>query len=168
MTDRAEIERLLNQTGRTLEGLPERYSQAERENAFKRHRTGDYVADRILHQSDVIELLVAALRDALDKPMQKPLTLEEMWEKSKKVSDNVVWLEFREENEDYLDVMPALISNTTPWPFMMNHPPTKRYFRFLIWPKDIIEVEKEKYGEKHRCWASRPTDEERSAAAWES
>ena len=130
------------------------------------HRPG-CPAEIICYQSDVIELLVAALRDALDKPMQKPLTLEETWEKSKKVSDNVVWLEFKEEHEDYLDVIPALISNTAPWPFRMNHLPTKRYFRFLFWPNDIIEVEKEKYGEKHRCWSSRPTDEERSAAAWE-
>ena len=28
----------------------------------------------IIYQSDVIELLVGALRDALEKPMQKPLT----------------------------------------------------------------------------------------------
>lgn len=66
MTDRAEIERLLNQTGRTLEGLPNSYSMQEVDNRFKRiigvWRFGDFV----LHQSDVIELLVGALRDALD------------------------------------------------------------------------------------------------------
>ncbi len=44
MTSKAEIERLLNQTGRTLEGLPEEHGM-----------------------SDVIELLVDALKDALDK-----------------------------------------------------------------------------------------------------
>lgn len=177
MTDRAEIERLLNQTGRTLEGLPteegylsaddcaERYGDIE---LAKRYGKFKCTVPFMLHQSDVIELLVGALRDALDKPMQKPLTLEETWEKSKEVSDNVVWLEFKEEHEDYSNVIPALISNTAPWSFGMNNLPTKRYFRFLIWPKDITEVEKEKYGQKHRCWASKPTDEERSAAAWES
>lgn len=113
------------------------------------------------------KVLAADLFAWVGKPMQKPMTLEETWEKSKEVSDNVIWLEFKEEHEDYLDVIPALISNTAPWPFGMNHLPTKRYFRFLIWPKDIIEVEKEKYGEKHRCWASKPTDEERAAAPWE-
>lgn len=166
MTSREEIERLLNQTGRTLERLPEQYSYYELANAYDRCEA--MPTHMICHQSDVIELLVGALRDALAKPLQRPMTLEETWEKSKEVSDNVVWLEFKEEHEDYLYVIPALISNTAPWPFGMNHLPTIRYFRFLVWPKDIIEVEKEKYGEKHRCWASRPTDEERSAAAWES
>ena len=66
MTDRAEIERLLNQTGRTLEGLPNKYSDGEMMAAIvfasneKRTQT-----ETILHQSDVIELLVGALRDAL-------------------------------------------------------------------------------------------------------
>lgn len=71
MTDRAEIERLLNQTGRTLEGLPNSYSMQEVDNRFKRiigvWRFGDFV----LHQSDVIELLVGALRDALDKKLKR-------------------------------------------------------------------------------------------------
>jgi hypothetical protein len=169
MNNCAEIERLLQMTGRTLEGLPKLYSSPEAEAAITvvgdtRIQTGNM----LLHQSDVIVLLVGALRDALDKPMQKPLTLEEAWEKSKQVCDNVVWLEFKEENKSYLDVIPALISNTAPWPFGEKNLPTIRYFRFLLWPKDIIEVNKEKYGKKHRCWASRPTDEEREAAAWEN
>ena len=67
MTDRAEIERLLNQTGRTLEGLPHSYSVQEVDNRFERI-IGDWrFDDFVLHQSDVIELLVGALRDALDK-----------------------------------------------------------------------------------------------------
>ena len=77
MTDRAEIERLLQMTGRTLEGLPERYSMAEREAAYKRYRTGDYVADHILHQSDVIELLIGALRDALEAAQTRWNSVEE-------------------------------------------------------------------------------------------
>ena len=67
MTDRAEIERLLNKTGRTLEGLPERDKWEEREAMWARKPSGVLNADIILHQSDVIELLVSALRDALDK-----------------------------------------------------------------------------------------------------
>ena len=55
MTDRAEIERLLHMTGRTLEELP---------------------AHMILHQSAVIELLVGALRDALAK-VPKWISVEE-------------------------------------------------------------------------------------------
>jgi hypothetical protein len=78
MTDRAEIERLLNQTGRTLEGLPEQYDDYA---VMKRINevTGSYrcagntalLASNSLHQSDVIELLVGALRDALDKQREQ-------------------------------------------------------------------------------------------------
>ena len=67
MTDRAEIERLLNMTGRTLEGLPDTYSSAERANRWRVIVGNRPFGDVALHQSDVIELLVCALRDALDK-----------------------------------------------------------------------------------------------------
>ena len=73
MTDRAEIERLLNQTGRTLEGLPEEHTMAEKIDAA--HRPGEW-CEIVLHQSDVIELLVGALRDALDK-QSKWISVEE-------------------------------------------------------------------------------------------
>ena len=98
MTDRAEIERLLNATGRTLEGLPEHYSIGECVDAIKRipfkssSEMPVEAGNVICHQSDVIEMLVDALRDALEKPMQKPLTLEalgtlgfaEVWEERRK------------------------------------------------------------------------------------
>lgn len=64
MTERAEIELLLQMTGRTLEGLPEEHGMAERIDAM--HRPGEW-CEIVCHQSDVIELLVGALRDALDK-----------------------------------------------------------------------------------------------------
>lgn len=67
MTDRAEIERLLKQTGRTLEGLPNSYSMQEVDNRFERIIGGWRYDDFILHQSDVIELLVGALRDSEPK-----------------------------------------------------------------------------------------------------
>jgi hypothetical protein len=67
MTSREEIERLLNQTGRTLEGLPEEYD-IEFVSGVSDEYPGWYLkSNHILHQSDVIELLVATLRDALDK-----------------------------------------------------------------------------------------------------
>lgn len=40
MTSREEIERLLNKTGRTLEGLPELYSWEEREAMWARRPSG--------------------------------------------------------------------------------------------------------------------------------
>lgn len=68
MTDRAEIERLLNQTGRTLEGLPESYESEDALKASKRGRERAWtLGEVILHQSDVIELLTGALRDSLEK-----------------------------------------------------------------------------------------------------
>jgi hypothetical protein len=78
MTDRAEIERLLNQTGRTLKGLPEQYDDYAVMKRIK-EVTGLYrcegntalLASNSLHQSDVIELLVGALRDALDKQREQ-------------------------------------------------------------------------------------------------
>lgn len=72
MTSREEIERLLNQTGRTLEGLPDDYGD-EKLKAWRQFRDRKFghvksfeMANQILHQSDVIELLIGALRDALD------------------------------------------------------------------------------------------------------
>ena len=77
MTDRAEIERLLNQTGRTLEGLPTQYSAGMVKAACERvGRTVNEIGNMLLHQSDVIELLVSALRDSLDK-QSKWISVEE-------------------------------------------------------------------------------------------
>lgn len=64
MTSREEIERLLNQTGRTLEGLPKEHSMADHIDVL--HRPG-CSAEIICHQSDVIKLLIAALRDSEPK-----------------------------------------------------------------------------------------------------
>ena len=70
MTDRAEIERLLNQTGRTLEGV------TKVEIGYGSRRNGK-TASIIKHQSDVIELLVGALRDALEAQQSKWISIEE-------------------------------------------------------------------------------------------
>ena len=68
MTDRAEIERLLNKTGRTLEGLPKEYPGDRCREVGRAHGLTPAVAgNSILHQSDVIELLVGALKDALSE-----------------------------------------------------------------------------------------------------
>lgn len=71
MTDRAEIERLLNQTGRTLEGLPDTYDPEFVARSLKGGRCGWTIGGLICHQSDVIELLVGALRDALPSEKQE-------------------------------------------------------------------------------------------------
>ena len=100
MTDRAEIERLLQMTGRTLEGLPPGHNPRKVGEIVKPYRFPDRsvdtysMANHILHQSDVIELLVGALRDALEKPMQKPLTLTEA-----NSYQEPLWIEFRDFKE---------------------------------------------------------------------
>lgn len=66
MTSREEIERLLNQTGRTMEGLPKWYEHERRLDVDREYPGLTSKANHIAHQSDVIELLVGALRDALE------------------------------------------------------------------------------------------------------
>ena len=157
MTNREEIERLLNQTGRTLEWLPEDYGDKKLElwNSFRDKTFGHIksfdMANRILHQSDVIELLISALRDALDKPMQKPMTARELHALIDAGDDVAVYCESCNDGHSYatiffngnnIDRDGEMVDNTD-----------------LIW---------DSYGIEWRCWASRPTDEEREAAAWEN
>lgn len=70
MTNYDEIERLLNQTGRTMEGLPTLNEYRKRDlktTCEAMQASGIYETfPFIMHQSDVIELLVGALRDALE------------------------------------------------------------------------------------------------------
>ena len=143
MTNRAEIERLLNQTGRTLEELPEEHTMAEQIDAA--HRIKACPAEIICHQSDVIELLVGALRDALDKPMQKPLTLEELGQFG---PDIYIWEERRAVIGSYFSKSPAMVSSM------------------------ILELNKDedfyRYGHQIRAWKKMPTDEEMEAAAWQN
>lgn len=141
MTDRAEIERLLNQTDRTLEGLPERYDIVRWNRAANMPGAP---LDIICHQSDVIELLVGALRDALDKPMQKPLTLTEA-----NSYQEPLWIEFRDfkEANGWRDGLCDALN----WAHRV-YKDLKREAEFMV---------------HYRLWRHKPTDEERSAAAWE-
>lgn len=67
MTERTEIERLLQKTGRTLEGLPEFYPEDQQQKLYREvTEKRELWENRVLHQCDVIELLIDALRDALD------------------------------------------------------------------------------------------------------
>ena len=159
MTDRAEIERLLNKTGRTLEGLPTQdeywysddYAVRNKEVEAMMFGSGFEVSKLyVLHQFDVIELLVGALRDALDKPMQKPLTYDEVID-----SDSPVWAES------------SIAGVLDDWfyPFAGDD----KEVELLTY--DVNEgwiKSKMLYNKTWRAWASRPTDEERRAASWEN
>ena len=162
MTDRAEIERLLNMTGRTLEGLPTETEYLDLKNYDAHCKEVDRCLSEsgfklsypcLFHQSDVIELLVGALRDTLDKPMQKPLTLEE--------ANRASWVYFEEKDNGPIkhDIWPCVIWSRGPGYSFVD---IDHLYRKMIYFKT------DDYGVVWRCWASRPTDEERSAAAWES
>ena len=149
MTSRDEIELLLKHTGRTLEGLPKEHSEEERTNALSTFVPWGEV---ISHQSDVIELLVGAMRDALDKPMQKPLTLEE--------SNRAPWVYFEERPNGSIeyDIYPSIVNYRIGYSFVdIEH----------MYRGDV-EYKANDYGVIWRCWASNPTDAEREAAKWEN
>ena len=156
MTGREEIERLLNQTGRTLEGLPALYSSPEAEAAIT--VAGDtriQIGNMLLHQSDVIELLVDALRDALDKPMQQPLTLDDV------KNAGVVFVEYQYTKELRTAFVVKSANNRDFNVIAAKGTSTLR-------DCTLTQMSNPLFGKIWRCWASRPTDEEREAAAWES
>ena len=145
MTDRAEIERLLQMTGRTLEGLPSSYTMQEIERRFSGIVGGWTFGDCLLHQSDVIELLVAALRDALDKPLHKPLTLTEA-----NSYQEPLWIEFKDFKE--ANGWREGLCDALNWAHRV-YKDFKHEAEFMV---------------HYRLWRHKPTDEESSAAAWES
>ena len=154
MTDRAEIERLLNQTGRTLEGLPRKYGFGRLVQIDQAYPKLTSKANHIAHQSDVIELLVAALRDALDHPKNRLITKQEILE-SIQVIPCVI--EEKKFGLTYADIL-----RCSQW--------DKKYYGMYNAITSVVGIQKyeiDDYGKTWRCWASRPTDEERSAAAWE-
>ena len=68
MTDREEIERLLNRTGRTLEELPEFYPEEKAHKLYLEVTGARLIWENIvLYQADVAEMLIGALRDALSE-----------------------------------------------------------------------------------------------------
>lgn len=155
MTNREEIERLLQMTGRTLKGLPNSYDTEFVANVLRGSKNGWTIGGYICHQSDVIELLVGALRDALDKPKNRPITKQEIL--------------------GSIQVIPCVIEEKKVgliYGDVLNYDSDiKKYFGILAtlsWAVGRTEYDIDDYGKTWRCWASRPTDEEREAATWES
>lgn len=149
MTERAEIERLLNQTGRTLEELPAIYSSQEAAATIAvAGQTRFQIGNMLLHQYDVIELLVDALRDAL-KPMQKPLTLRELRELGRE-ENAFVWEE-RRNPDNFVKTLAGALA-----------------IMCLGARRDPDLAFAYTYNVNVRAWRTLPTDEEREAAAWES
>lgn len=166
MTKQYEIERLLKMTGRTLECIQKKHSIKELADAARRPETSLEV---ICQQSDVIELLIGALKDVLDKPMQKPLTLEQLSE----YEDKPVFVEygFRKPNWTQLKI------ETAKWLLLRwfgkgaeEYRPYIDFVTTCIPDNDgcyTLDFRRREYGKTWRAWAARPTDEERAAAKWE-
>lgn len=159
MTNREEIERLLNLTGRTLEGLPTLNEYRKRDlktTCEAMQASGIYEAfPFIMHQSDVIELLIGALRDALDRPKNRLFTKQEIDESSYRIPCVIDEKKFGLIYGDVLNYDSDI----------------KKYFGILAtlsWAVGRTEYDIDDYGKTWRAWASRPTDEERESAAWES
>ena len=132
--------------------MPKEHSMADRIEAT--HRQGEW-CEIVCHQSDVIELLVGALRDALEKPKNRPITKQEILES--------------------IQVIPCVIEEKKfglIYGDVLNYDSDiKKYFGILAtlsWAVGRTEYDIDDYGKTWRAWAFRPTDEERSAAAWES
>lgn len=91
-----------------------------------------------------------AYEAATKRPMQKPLTLEEL---EQSVWQIPCWVEERDG-----DLFPEVLDRDS-----------MGYFGRIDAAHDrpIIHYLKFRINETWRCWASHPTDEERAAAAWE-
>ena len=155
MTERHEIERLLNQTGRTLEGLPTEEGYLSADDCAERYRSiciamqgsrFKFNVPFMIHQSDVIELLIGALRDALDKPMQKPLTLEEL--------DTLGRAEVWEERRKPHRLMKTVAAYT--------------YIAACSSEIDKDMAEVFGYNSEIRTWITIPSEKEMEAVAWET
>ena len=92
-----------------------------------------------------------AMQRALERPLQKPLTLEELNE------CDIFYIEFKELNEG--NFIPVQFSPESHFRGMLTYhrPGWATHF----------SIEMFGCGRYWRCWASRPTVEERAAATWE-
>lgn len=137
---------------------------AEKVERAKRGLPYAYAEDIAADALALIHQLEAKLAE-YEKPLE-PMTLEEVVEKSKNVSDNAIWLETPDEDTpDDTDCLPALVSN-----FSGLGANCIEYIRFLMWPNEKVVfpvTEGTEYGSSWRCWPRKPTDEERKAAKWD-
>lgn len=116
----------------------------------------DYAAKIKSDAADMIEQLSEELERLKEKPLQKPLTLEEACESK----EPCVYLEQKDG------------SLFAAW--------AKAYEKTMLYlyskREDVCAIstfakhelfEKQKYNKTWRCWATKPTDEERKAAKWD-
>lgn len=93
------------------------------------------------------ECMEKAYTDALCRPLQKPLELHEASDRR-----TPVWMEGRNGMLEMADVV--------------NVSDAQRFAVFFFGQRNHVVLSEVGYGETWRCWATKPTDEERQAAAW--
>lgn len=99
--------------------------------------------------SPVGEEMEEAYALARHRPLQKPLTLG-------KVKEQVaVWIEYFGKCKSTERVEPALYVNSSRGTTLFDEGYCEQY-----------RLENDEYGEKWRCWARKPTDEEMEAEGW--
>lgn len=89
------------------------------------------------------------LEAAMRRPIQKPLTLEELKALIDAGKEAVTYCEAHGDNNTYANIW---IGNSV---------------IDIIGVYQVENISFESYGKTWRAWASRPTDEERAAAQWE-
>lgn len=109
-----------------------------------------YVCPDCAAQTPTLYSAETALAAALARPLQKPLTTEES---KKQVS---VWIEYSEKVKFGESIEPALYVCSDDSESCFDDGFSEQ---FCLEDKD--------YGKMWRCWATKPTDEERGAAKWE-
>lgn len=95
----------------------------------------------------VEEALGAAKAAALRRytPLLKPMTLEEVDEHVRSNDANPLWIEDK-----------------------TGYPSDEWILAATVWQMCKIMRNRDEYGKTWRCWERKPTDEERSAAEWET
>jgi hypothetical protein len=92
---------------------------------------------------------------ALRRPLQKPLTLEELKAISE-TGSHCIYIEHYHPNPDIENPITPNVGIKSGLGYRITH---CNGYRYEFWWKD--------YGKTWRAWATRPTDVERAAAPWE-
>ena len=120
----------------------------------------EYISDDARSKADGlvptnIEIACGMAIDALKAQEPRVMTLEEA---RKLRADDVVWLE----DKDKPKVIPAIFRNRHLWPHS-----AVMVLNFMRGDGVKVTAGEDDYGERWRCWTSRPTDEQRQAVKWD-
>lgn len=113
-------------------------------------RTGTTIKAPQAHKSSMEAAIIAAYKEAMARPLQKPLTLQDLHALIDAGEEAVVYCEATDDPEVYGNIF-------------YNGKSIDRHAESV----DVRLLVYENYGKTWRAWAARPTREERAAALWE-